>query len=278
MFFGVIMFCTEYTIRIDDLARELESRGFESLCVPEHTHIPTSRRSPWPGGAVLPREYLHTLDPFVGLAAAAVVTERLRLLTGIALLAERDPIICAKECASLDYLSNGRFELGIGAGWNAEEMENHGTVFKHRFKIMADRAKAMRAIWTMDQAEYHGQFTDFGPLWSYPKPTQPRLPILLGGETRHTLRRVVEFGDGWMPRGRSFGNPKAEMARLRQAAFDGERDPATIKVSLFGGRLDDAAIATYREAGIDRCLFILPPKGRDEILPLLDEMARFTAA
>ena len=205
---GFYYFATDYSMPIVEVARALEERGFESLFVPEHTHIPVSRRTPWPGGAELPRPYSHTLDPFVGLAAAAAVTSSLRLGTGICLLTERDPIVTAKEVATLDLVSNGRFEFGIGAGWNVEEMENHGTAFETRFRVMVDRAKAMQAIWTQEEAAYDGEFTRFEPIWSWPKPVQkPHPPILLGGESKHTLRRVMEFCDGWFPRGRGFGGP-----------------------------------------------------------------------
>jgi probable F420-dependent oxidoreductase len=161
---GLYMFATEYSIRIDELAREAEDRGFESLWLPEHTHIPASRRSPWPGGGELPLEYSHTLDLFVALTAAAAVTKSIKLGSGLCLVIERDPIITAKEVASVDYLSNGRFQFGIGAGWNAEEMENHGTDFKTRFKRMCDYVQAMKAIWTETEAEYHGEFIDFDPI------------------------------------------------------------------------------------------------------------------
>src|SRR5262245_15820494 len=184
--FGVLMFPTAYAIPPNRLAAAAEARGFESLFFPEHTHIPASRRTPWPGGAELPREYSHTLDPFVGLAAAAAATRTLRLGTGICLLTERDPIVTAKEVATLDLISGGRFEFGIGAGWNVEEMANHGTAFDTRFRVMVDRAKAMQAIWTEDEAAYHGEFTSFEPIWSWPKPVQkPHPPILLGGETKY---------------------------------------------------------------------------------------------
>ena len=224
--------------------------------MPEHTHIPASRRSPWPGGPELPKQYSHTLDPFVGLAAAAAVTTKLRLGTGICLLTERDPIVTAKEVATLDLVSNGRFEFGIGAGWNAEEMENHGTRFETRFRVMVDRAKAMQAIWTQDEAEYHGEFTSFEPIWSWPKPVQkPHPPILLGGETKHTLRRVMEFCDGWFPRGREFDDPAEQMARLKAAAEEAGRDVRTVSTTLFGGK---------PEAGLRRAL----PRGRPRPLPV----------
>ncbi|MCP5150440.1 MAG: LLM class F420-dependent oxidoreductase [Ectothiorhodospiraceae bacterium] len=274
MHLGVYIFPTDYSIRIDELARALEERGFESLFVPEHTHIPACRRSPWPGGGELPREYSHTLDPFVGLAVAAAVTTRLRVGTGICLLTERDPIVTAKEAASLDLLSGGRFELGIGAGWNAEEMENHGTAFETRFRVMCERAKAIRAIWHDDEASYHGEFVQFDRIWSWPKPVQrPNPPIILGGETRHTLRRVVEFCDGWMPRGRSFRDPAAEMARLRQHADEAGRDVASIATTIFGAPPKPEFLDGCRANGVHRALFTLPSEGRDAILPMLDKLA-----
>ncbi len=275
MHIGVNIFVTDYTIRIDELARALEERGFESLFVPEHTHIPTSRRSPWPGGGDLPKEYSHTLDPFVGLAYAAAVTEKLRVGTGICLLTERDPIVTAKEAATLDLLSNGRFELGIGAGWNAEEMEHHGTAFKDRFKVMCDRAKAIKTLWSEETPSYQGEFVEFDPLWSYPKPVQkPNPPILLGGETKYSLRRVVDFCDGWMPRGRVFQDAKAEMHRLKQHADEGGRDVSTIPVSVFSAPADAKTLESFAEAGVYRAMLPLPPEGRETVLPLLDEFAR----
>ena len=275
MHIGITQFSTAYTIRIDELAREAEDRGFESLFVPEHTHIPASRRSPWPGGSELPEEYKHTVDPFVGLAYAAASTKTLRIGTAIALLTERDPIVLAKECATLDLFSGGRFELGIGAGWNAEEMENHGTTFRDRFKVMCDRAKAIKTIWREEAPEYHGPFVDFDPIWSNPKPVQkPNPPVLLGGETRYSLERVVDFCEGWMPRTRAFTDAKAEMARLAEFADRAGRDAGTIRTSVFGATGDPEALDSYREAGVFRALVTIPPKGRDEVLPLLDKHAK----
>jgi probable F420-dependent oxidoreductase len=271
---GAYIFPTDYSIGIIDLARALEERGFESLWVTEHTHIPASRKSPWSGGPELPRQYWHTLDPFVGLAAAAAVTTTLRLGTGICLLTEHDPICLAKEVATLDLISNGRFELGIGAGWNAEEMENHGTRFKDRFKVMEDRAKALRAIWTQDEVSYDGPFVKFDRIWSWPKPVQkPHPPILLGGESEHTLRRVIEFCDGWFPRARDFEDPSREMARLHAAADAYGRERSTLSTSLFAAKADKNYLARCAAAGIDRGIFTLPSEGRDTVLPLLDKLA-----
>jgi probable F420-dependent oxidoreductase len=273
---GFYFFATDFSMPLVELAQAVEQRGFESLFVPEHTHIPASRRSPWPGGAELPPQYSHTLDPFVGLAAAAAATTTLRLGTGICLLTERDPIVTAKEVATLDLISNGRFEFGIGAGWNAEEMENHGTAFDTRFRVMVDRAKAMQAIWTQDEATYQGEFTAFERIWSWPKPVQkPHPPILLGGETKYTLRRVMEFCDGWFPRLRGFADPQAAMARLRGFAEDAGRDPGTVSTTLFGTELDAGYVEQCRAAGVDRALFALPSAGRDEVLPLVDQCTAY---
>jgi probable F420-dependent oxidoreductase len=273
---GFYYFANDYSMPVVEVAQALEERGYESLFVPEHTHIPASRRTPWPGGAELPREYSHTLDPFVALAAAAAVTRNLRLGTGICLLTERDPIVTAKAVATLDLVSNGRFEFGIGAGWNVEEMANHGTAFEARFRVMVDRAKAMQAIWTQDEASYRGEFTAFEPIWSWPKPVQkPHPPILLGGETKHTLRRVMEFCDGWFPRGRAFSDPQAEMNRLRAAAEEAGRDIRTVSTTLFGTKPEEQYVAQCKAAGVDRALFALPPQGRDAILPVMDKYTAF---
>jgi probable F420-dependent oxidoreductase len=269
---GAYMFVTDYSMSVVELARALEERGFESLFVPEHTHIPASRRGA--GGPELPRQYSHMLDPFVSLAAAAAATTRLRLGTGICLLTERDPIVTAKAVASVDLISNGRFELGIGAGWNAEEMANHGTVFETRFRLMADRAKAMKAIWTNDEASYEGEFTRFERIWSWPKPVQqPHPPILLGGNTKHTLRRVMDFGDGWFPFGQMRFDPQVGMQRLREAAEEARRDVRSVSTTLFGGEPERGYLDRCRAAGIDRVLFGLPSEGADAILPLLDRHA-----
>ena len=271
---GIYIFATDYTIRIDELAREAEQRGFESLFIPEHTHIPASRRSPWPGGSELPREYWHTLDPFVALGYAAAATSTIRLGTGICLLTERDPIVNAKEVATLDLLSGGRFELAIGAGWNAEEMENHGTAFATRFRVMSERARAMKVIWAEEEAEFHGEFVDFDPIWSWPKPVQtPNPPILVGGETDHTLRRVVEWADGWFPRGRGGFDPAEGMARLKRIADEAGRSMDTINVSLFGVEPNREALDRAAQAGVTRAILGLPSNDRDDVMRRLDRHA-----
>jgi len=275
MHIGVCMFATDYAIRIDELAREAESRGFESLFVPEHTHIPVSRRTPFPSGGQLPTEYSHTFDPFVSLMAAAAATNRIRIGTGICLIIERDTIITAKEVASLDALSGGRFEFGIGGGWNAEEMENHGTDYKTRFKRLGEQVRAMKEIWTKDEAEFHGQHVNFDKIWSWPKPAQkPHPPVLLGGESGHTLQRVVDFCDGWFPRGRAAEVILPALKDLRERAAKAGRDMKTISISVFGAKPDELTVESYAAAGITRAILRLPPEGRETVLPLLDQWSK----
>jgi probable F420-dependent oxidoreductase len=273
MNFGVTMFPTRYSIGMVELARAVEERGFESLFVPEHTHIPTSRRSPWPGGPDLPEEYRETLDPFLALTAAAVATERLRLGTGICLVVERDPITTAKEVATLDLLSGGRFLFGIGGGWNREEMENHGTDPVRRFAVMGERVLAMKEIWTKDEAEFHGDHVDFDPIWSWPKPVQrPHPPVLVAGNGPGTLERVIEYGDGWIPiPGRGAVALGEGTARLRELAADLGRGP--IPVTVFGARPEPEVLDHYAAAGVDRVLFRLPSVAEKEALALLDNYA-----
>jgi probable F420-dependent oxidoreductase len=268
---GVFMFATDYAIRIDQLARECEARGFESLFVPEHTHIPTSRKTPWPGGAPLPEEYWHTFDPFVSLMAAAAATRKLKIGTGICLVIERDTIVMAKEVASLDTLSDGRFLFGIGAGWNREEMEHHGTDYKTRFSKMREQVLAMKEIWTRDEAEFHGKHVAFDPIWSWPKPAQkPHPPILLGGATPKTRERVVEFCDGWLPIGTDQKAVLDGIADLERLAEAKGRPRSTISVSVFGARPERETLEAYERGGVERVLLRLPSAPRDQILPLLD--------
>jgi probable F420-dependent oxidoreductase len=275
MHVGLCMFATEYAIRIDELAREAEARNFESLWVPEHTHIPTSRRSPFAGGQELPEQYKHTLDPFVALTAAAAATKKLRVGTGICLIIERDTITTAKSVASLDLLSHGRFEFGLGGGWNAEEMEHHGTEFRTRFKKLEEQVRAMKEIWSKDVAEFHGQYVNFNKIWAWPKPEQkPHPPILLGGESRYTLQRVVDFCDGWYPRGRAPEKVLAGMKELKELASKAGRDMKTLSVSTFAAPPDKSVLDQFAAAGVTRSILLLPPEPRDKILPLLDQYAK----
>lgn len=274
MRFGVFYFPTDYGIDVSELARALEERGFDALFVCEHTHIPASRKTPFPAGGELPRRYKHTHDPFVALSFAAAATKTLKLGTGIALVPQRDPIVTAKSVSSLDILSGGRLIFAMGGGWNVEEMENHGARYETRFQLLRERALAMKALWTQETAEFHGEFVNFDPVWQYPKPKQkPHPPLLLGGETDHTIKRVVEFCDGWFPRARNGWEPKTAMERLRKAALAGGRDPASLSVTVFAAPPDRAKLEPYREAGIDRVLFEVPDLSRDEILKVLDGYA-----
>lgn len=278
MHIGLCIFATDYSIRADELARAAEERGFESLFLTEHTHIPASRRTPFPAGGELPREYSHTLDPFVALMAAAAATRRLLVGTGICLLIERDTITTAKEVATLDLLSGGRFLFGVGGGWNVEEMENHGTVFATRFKRLTEQVLAMKEIWTKEAAEFHGEIVRFDPIWAWPKPAQtPHPPILMGGESGHTLQRVVDFCDGWFPRARAAARVLEGLADLRARAARAGRDMQTISVSVFGTAPDEALLDRYATAGITRSLLRLPSEGRDTVLALLDRWAPLAA-
>ena len=274
MHYGIVMFATHYAIRPDDLGRAIEERGFESFWVPEHTHIPVSRTSPWPGGGPLPKEYWHSYDPFVALTMAAAVTTRIKLATGICLVIERDPITTAKEVASLDHLSGGRVLFGIGGGWNAEEMEHHGTAFKTRFRVLRERVLAMKELWTKDEAEYHGQYVNFGKSWEFPKPLQkPHPPILMGGDAPTTFDRVVEFCDGWMPiAGRMGPGFTEKIAALQKRAKEAGRKP--IPVTAFMPKPDRAVMEALEAAGVERAVLGVPSEPRETVLPLLDGYAK----
>ncbi len=278
MKFGITMFPTDYAIPVPELARACEDLGFESLFFPEHTHIPASRKTPWPGGAELPREYSHTLDPFVAMAAAAAVTKNLKVGTGICLVIQRDPIITAKEVASVDHLSGGRVLFGVGGGWNIEEMEDHGTPPHRRWKILRERIEAMKELWTKDEAEYHGEFVDFPPAWSWPKPVQkPHPPILVGGAGPRTFQRVIRYGDEWMPiYGRGTDNLHERIAELQGLAKEAGR--GDIPVSLFGAPPKPENIEALARAGVTRCVFVLPPVPAEEALPRLSRYAQAAAA
>jgi len=271
---GAFYFPADYGINIAELARALEDRGFGSLFVPEHTHIPTCRRSPFPGGGELPKRYSHTHDPFVALAFAAAATKKLKIGTGILLVPQHEPIVTAKAIASLDQLSGGRFVFGIGGGWNVEEMENHGVDYPTRWKLVREKVAAMRAIWTEDAPEYHGELVDFDPIWSWPKPAQkPHPPIYLGGHGRKALERVVRYCDGWMPIPARATDLKNDIAELRALAEQAGRDPDSLTVSLYGTAPDAKALEEYAQAGAHRALFGLPSAGADTVLPLLDRYA-----
>ena len=270
MHFGLTIFPTDYSIQPADLAMEAEARGFESLWLPEHTHIPTSRKSPWPGGAELPKYYYDTYDPFLSLAAAAAVTKKIKLATGICLVVERDPIHTAKEVSTIDRLSGGRFIFGIGGGWNAEEMASHGTAFATRFKLMRERIEAMKTIWLQPKAKFSSEFVNFDEMMQWPKPVQkPHPPIVVGGGFPHAAKRAIAYGDGWIPIG-GRSDPLDVLPQFRQMAKDAGRDPASLSFDVFGAPRDPDTLKRYRDSGVDRAIFMLPSKSRDEVLPLLD--------
>ena len=273
---GVTMFATDYAIPPHELAVEAEKRGFESLWFPEHSHIPTSRKSPWPGGPELPKMYYDVMEPFVALGAAAAVTTKLRLATGICLVVQRDPIQLAKNVATLDRVSNGRFLFGIGAGWNAEEMRNHGKNAKQRMSIMRERVLAMKEIWTKSKAEYHGKFVNFDPIMTWPKPVQkPHPPVIVGGAFPYGARRAIAYGDGWVPHARrpAYGDVLSLLPEFRKLAVEAGRDPATLPITIFGAAEDVDAIRRYRDAGVARLIFNLASAKADEVLPVLDRCA-----
>lgn len=274
MRYGVTIFATDRTWRLDELAVEAEARGFHSLFIPEHTHIPVSRRTPPPTGEdVLAEGYKRTLDPFVALAAAAARTSRIRLGTGVALVAQREPIVTAKAIATLDCCSGGRVDLGIGFGWNLEEMAQHGVDPRRRRAQAREHVLAMRALWTQDVASFHGEFVHLEPSWSWPKPVQPGgPPVLIGGAAGPRLfAHVAEYGDGWLP----FGGAgiRDALPALREACDRVGRDPATIRLVPFGTLYDPAKLDYYASLGIDEVVLRVPAGTRDEVLPVLDELA-----
>ncbi len=289
MKFGIGFFATPNTMPPTDLAIACEERGFESVWFPEHSHIPASYRSNWPGGGTPPKWYFEVMDPFLALSAAASVTREIKLATGICLIIQRDPIQLAKEIATLDHLSNGRMIFGIGGGWNAEEMENHGTVFKTRFRLMREQIAAMKAIWTEEEAEYHGVFVDFGPIISNIKPVQkPHPPIIIGGGFPHAAKRAIEYCDGWMPIRGGDLHTLDMIAEFRRMARDGDRDPDSLSLTTFG--LDrtystpdayfgsDDEVRQFRDAGVDRIVFQVQSEDRDEMLRMLDKAASYQKA
>jgi len=268
---GLALFATDRTSDIRDVARAAEDAGFESLFVAEHTHIPVSRDSAYPLGDALPEEYSHTLDPFVALSAAAAVTERIRLGTGICLVNQRDPVVLAKEVSSLDLLSGGRALFGVGAGWNAEEMATHGIAFDQRWDVLRDRVKLMQALWSSSVASYDGEFVQIAPSWQWPKPVQDPVPVLVGGGGTRAMRHAVEYGTGWfpMPSRQKFGARLAVLAEI--AAEVGRPVPS---VTLQAVRPDAAVLGHYASMGVERAVVILPPM--PDVLPVVREWSALT--
>lgn len=276
---GVIIFPTDKAIQPIPLAKEVESRGFESLWFPEHSHIPSSRETPWGGmknAPPLPEEYWRSHDQFVALAACAAATTKLRVGTGITLVAQRDPIWLAKEIASLDMISNGRFDFGIGYGWNVEEMRNHKLDFTKRRDILREHILLMKELWTKEEASFHGEHVQFEKSWAWPKPVQkPHPPIIMGGAAGpKTAAHVAEFCDGWMPIGGMY-DFEGGLKQIHAACAKVGRDPASIEIGMFFAMAPaEDAIAKLADLNIKRAILPLPPAGADTVLPMLDAYAK----
>jgi probable F420-dependent oxidoreductase len=279
MKYGVTIFMTDLTIGPVEVAREAEARGFTSLYVPEHTHIPTTRKTPPPtGGAELAEEYKRTLDPFVALSMAAAATERLRVGTGICLVAQRDPIVTAKAVASLDWVSGGRFVFGIGFGWNEDELADHGVAMKERRAVVRERVLAMKAMWRDDVASYDGSYVHIPPTWCWPKPAQADgPPVLIGGAPGPKLfAHVAEYADGWIPIGGA--GVKAALPALQAECEARGRDPQTLRLVPFGTVPDPGKLEYYASIGIEEVVLRLPSAGRDRVLSRLDEYAALVSS
>ena len=273
MHFGAAMFFTDYSMSPGELGCALEQRGFESLWAPEHSHIPTSRASPFPSGGALPKKYYDVMDPFVTLTAAAAATTTLKIGTGVCLVQQRDPIQTAKLVASIDQLSQGRFLFGVGNGWNAEEMQDHGTAFNTRHKVARERIEAMKAIWTQDTAEYHGEFVNFDPMQAWPKPVQkPHPPVIVGGAFPYGARRAIRYGDGWVPHASrpQYGDVSDFLPQFRKMAAEAGRDPASLRLTMFSVVEELDRLTHYRDIGIARVVVTLPSAQADTVLPILD--------
>ena len=270
---GISTFPTNYSIPPTALGRALESRGFDSLWVVEHTHIPASRKTPYPPGGDLPSIYWESYEPFTYLAQVAAVTERLKIGTGICLVPEHHPIALAKRVASLDALSNGRFLFGVGAGWNREELENHGVRFEDRWAVLREHVLAMKAMWTQKDASFHGKFVDFDPVWVEPKPARkPHPPIFIGAQSHWAIRRVVEYADGWFPM--ALPGFAEQMQQLDRECARVGRNRAEIDVSALAAPADEAALAQLAELGVDRVVLSLPTLGETDTLRFLDDISK----
>ena len=270
---GAAMFFTDYSMKPAELGQALEARGFESVWAPEHSHIPSSRLTPPAGGGQLGKQYYDVMDPFVTLTAVAMATKTLKVATGVCLVIQRDTIQTAKLVASLDQLSGGRFLFGIGGGWNAEEIENHGTEFATRMRKMREQIEAMKEIWTKSTAEYHGDLVDFPTMMTWPKPLQkPYPPVIVGGAFPWAARRAVRYGDGWYPNA-SSGNPEEYLPRFRQMATEAGRDPQSLPVTLGGASADADRLKRYRDLGAVRAVVTLEAGKTGEVMPVLDRWA-----
>jgi probable F420-dependent oxidoreductase len=273
MKFGAVMFFTTDSMQPGPLGRALEERGFESLWVPEHTHVPSTRLTPYIGGGPLPRPYYDIYDPFLALTAAAATTSTLKIGTGIALIVQRDPIVTAKMVSTIDQLSQGRFLFGVGNGWNRDEIENHGTAFGTRNKLARERIEAMQTIWTHDEPSYEGEFVRFGPMSQWPKPFQtPHPPIIVGGAFPYAAQRAIRYGNGWIPRADRLEHDGVGVVitQFRELATEAGRDPASLPITIFRVPDDLTKLDFCMEVGVDRVVFSLPAEKADKILPILD--------
>jgi probable F420-dependent oxidoreductase len=273
---GAAMFFTDYSMSSVELAQALEERGFESVWAPEHSHIPLSRKSSFPSGGDLPKQYYDVMDPFVTLSAAAAATKTIKIGTGVCLVIQRDTIQTAKLVASLDQVSGGRFLFGIGGGWNRDEMEDHGTVFATRFRKMREQVEAMKKIWADSKPEYHGEIVDFPAMMTWPKPVQkPHPPVILGGAFPHAARRALRYGDGWIPHSRrpQYEDVTDFLPQFREMAKEAGRDPAEVPVTVWGVQPDYDRLRRYEEQGVARGVVQLAPEPADKTLPLLDRWA-----
>jgi len=274
---GVLSFNTEYSIRADELAIAAEERGFESVWFPEHTHIPASRETPWPGNGPLPKEYVHMSDPFASAAAAAVVTKTLKIGTGICLVIEHEPIALAKAVATVDRLSDGRFLFGVGAGWNREEMENHGTPYSERWKVLEEHVKAMKEIWTKEEATFHGKYVNFDNIWSYPKPVQqPHPPVILGTfGSKWGRQRVADFCDGWIPIDLFHEDMQRDIEDLGKRLKANGRSPEDVSISMFDiFETPEDDLKRFADMGcVERAIPRCPTEDRDTVLRWLDRYA-----
>jgi probable F420-dependent oxidoreductase len=274
MDFGASMFMTDYSMGAVELAQALEARGFESMWNPEHSHIPLSRKTPFPGGGDLPKPYYDAMDPFITLSAAAAATKKLNLGTGVCLVIQRDTIQTAKLVASIDQISQGRFLFGIGGGWNQDEMEDHGAVYATRFKLMREQIEAMKKIWTDSKPEYDGELVKFGPMMTWPKPVQkPHPPVIVGGAFPHAARRAVRYGNGWVPIAGRGGSLDDWLPGFKQMLSEAGRTLADVPISMFGTAPDLDLIKRYQDQGVARVVAGLPAEGADKVLPVLDKWA-----
>jgi probable F420-dependent oxidoreductase len=274
--FGTSMFFTDYSMAPGELGKALEERGFESVWAPEHSHIPLSRKTPFPAGGDVPKRYYDAMDPFVTLTVAAMATKTLKVGTGVCLVAQRDPIQTAKLVASIDQVSGGRFLFGIGNGWNQDEMENHGTIFTTRHKLARERVEAMKAIWTQTKPEYHGEFVNFDPMMAWPKPVQkPHPPVIVGGAFPYSARRAIRYGEGWIPQAARGGYSEiADMIpEFRKMATEAGRDPKSIEITVWFPKQDPDLMKRYEELGVARVVFNLDSEKADKVLPVIDSLA-----